>query len=96
MTISRSIHVSAIFFIHSSVDGHLGCFLVLAVVNSAAVNIGVRATFQIMVLSRYMHRSGLLVEEMERETADSEGRPLLNLLSIIGTLAAKHMFFLLL
>ena len=30
-----------IFFIHSSVSGHLGLFLVLAIVNSAAVNIGV-------------------------------------------------------
>ena len=28
-------------FIHSSVDGHLGCFRTLAVANSAAINIGV-------------------------------------------------------
>ena len=27
------------FFVHSSVDGHLGCFRVLSVVNSATMNI---------------------------------------------------------
>ena len=45
------------FFIHSSVDGHLGCFL--AILNRATMNIGVHVLFQIMILSRYMPRSGI-------------------------------------
>ena len=45
-------------FIHSSVDGHLVCFHVLAIVNRIAVNIGIHVSFQIMVFSGYMHRSG--------------------------------------
>ena len=48
-----------IFFIYSSVDGHLGCFHVSAVVNSAAMNIGVHVCFWIIVFSRYMPRSGI-------------------------------------
>ena len=46
------------FFIHSSVDGRLGCFHVLAIVNSAAVDIGVHVSFSILVSSGYMPRSG--------------------------------------
>ena len=33
------------FFIHSSADGHLDCFPVQAVVNSATVNIGTHVSF---------------------------------------------------
>ena len=35
-----------IFFVHSSVDEYLGCFNVLIIANSAAINIGVHVTFQ--------------------------------------------------
>ena len=45
-----------IFFIHSSVDGHLSYFHVLAIENSAAMNIGVYVSFQIMFFSGYMPR----------------------------------------
>ena len=50
-----------IFLIHSSGDGHLECFHVLAIMNSAATNIGVHVYFQtrIFVYCGYMPRSGL-------------------------------------
>ena len=48
-----------IFFLHSSADGHIGCFYVLAIVNNAAVDIGVHVSFQIMVFSRYLPGSGI-------------------------------------
>ena len=47
------------FFIHSSVNGHLGCFHVLAVINSAAMNDGLHVSFSILVSSGYMPRSGI-------------------------------------
>ena len=46
------------FFIYSSVDGRLGCFHVLALVNSAAVNTGVHVSFYVLISSGYMPRSG--------------------------------------
>ena len=42
-----------IFFIHSSADGHLGCYYVLANVNSTAMNTGVHVSFWIKVFSWY-------------------------------------------
>ena len=48
------------FFINSSVNGRLGCFHVLAVVNSAAVYNGIHVSFSILFSSGYnMPRSGI-------------------------------------
>ena len=46
-------------FIHCSVNGHLDCFNVLAIVNSTAVSIEVHVSFQTMFFSRYVPRSGI-------------------------------------
>ena len=51
------VYMYHIFFIYSSVDGQLGCFYVLAFVNSAAVNSGVQVFFCIMVFPGFMPRS---------------------------------------
>ena len=48
------------FFIHSSVDGHLGCFHVPAIINSAAMNIRVYGSFSVLVSSAYIPRSGIV------------------------------------
>ena len=45
------------FFIHSSADGRLGCFHVLAIVNSAGLNNGIHVSFSTLVSLGYMPRS---------------------------------------
>ena len=47
------------FFIHSIVDGHLGCLHVLASENSPAMNNGIHVSLSILVSSGYMPRSGI-------------------------------------
>ena len=58
---SIPLYIYHIFYIHSSVDGHLGCFHNLAVVNNTAMNIGVDVSFQISVFGffGYIPKSGI-------------------------------------
>ena len=47
------------FLIHSYADGHLGCFHVLAVVNSVVMNIGVHLSLSVLVSLVCIPRSGI-------------------------------------
>ena len=59
-------YVCHIFFIQPSIDGYSGCFHVLGVVNSAAVNTVLHAFFQIVVSSG--HVSGCNIPYIYFET----------------------------
>ena len=48
-----------IFFMHSSVLLHVGCFLVLAMVPSATGIVGVQVSFKILFFSKSMPRCGI-------------------------------------
>ena len=52
-------YIYCCFLIHSSANGHLGCFHVLAIVNTATMNIGVHMSFSILVSPAYMPSSGI-------------------------------------
>ena len=67
-----------IFLIHSPVDGNVDCFRGLAIVTSAAMNIGVHVSFRVTVSSRNMSKGGL---------AGSYGS------SVINFLRNLHTFF---
>ena len=48
-----------IFFVHPSVSGQFGCFHILALANSAAMNSGMHVSFWTVIFSGYMPRRGI-------------------------------------
>ena len=48
------VHIYHISLIQLSVDGHLGCFHITAIVHNASVNIGVHVSFQIRVFLSFL------------------------------------------
>jgi len=61
------------FLIHSSADGHLGCFRVLAIINSAVMNIGVHVSLSILVSLVCMMLLNCVVGVTVERPLDSKG-----------------------
>ena len=51
------VYIYHYFFIHSYVNGHLGCIHVLAIVNNAAMYNGIHVSLSVLVSSGYMPKS---------------------------------------
>ena len=62
------------FLIHSSADGHLGCLHVLAIINSAVMNIGVHVSLSDLVSSVCMPRSVYEIFKVTLVYSQAEGQ----------------------
>ena len=79
-------------FLHSSVDGHLGCFHVLDAVNSTAMNSGVHVSFQTMLFIHFFAALGFHYCIRTFSSCGEWGYPSLRgrLPTVVGSLAAAH------
>ena len=61
------------FLIHSSADGHLGCFHVLAIINSAVMNFGIHVSLSVLVSSVCIPSSGIELSSSGQGSLCSRG-----------------------
>ena len=71
------------FLIHLSADGHLGCFHVLASINSAVMNIGVHVSLSDLVSLVCMPRVGLLGHMTDLNTVFKENSILYSIVAVL-------------